>query len=463
MHQYLPHIGLLTDFYQLTMAQAHYDHKRHDRNAVFQFTFRKNPFQGNWTIAAGIDDAISFINDFHFDDASLEFLRTIRQSNQQLFSEDFLAFLKTSKIHLDVWGVNNGEIVFPHEPILRIEGPLYLCQLLETPLLNIINFQSLIATKAARIAMAAGKKSVIDFGLRRAHGFDGAISASKAAFLGGVVATSNLWAAYTFGIPPAGTQAHSFVMSYPQEQDAFKDFAHSYPTDCVLLIDTYDPKDGITHAIETFRTMPHANLGIRIDSGDLLALSTLARGMLDRAGFERAKIIASGDLDEYEIRRLETAQAPIDSYGVGTKLITAFDEPALGGIYKLVSIKEHNQWRDTYKTSASSFKRTHPGSKTIHRFFHHNKFAFDQVFDAKLAQPTQVPAHDYDQSKPLLNQFMMNGSIITNPHDLICARDYVRTNMSYLPNCIKDLSTSTKPYSVYFDNNEDIRESAHID
>jgi nicotinate phosphoribosyltransferase len=463
LHQYLPHNGLLTDFYQLTMAQAYFDHQRHDIDAVFQLTFRKNPFGGNWTIAAGIDDAVSFIQDFRFDAESLEFLKTCTQEGARLFSDDFLQFLANINITVDVFGVRNGEIVFPHEPIIRIEGPLLVCQLLETPLLNIINFQSLIATKAARIVMAANQKPIIDFGLRRAQGFDGAISASKAAYLGGVTATSNVWASKALGIPTAGTQAHSFIMSYEKEADAFRAFADSFENHCVLLVDTYDVQQGINNAITTFRTMKNAqNLGIRIDSGNLLDLSRVARCMLDKSGFHRARIIASGDLDEYEIARLEAAHAPIDSYGVGTKLITAYDEPSLGGVYKLVSMKEHGRRRDTYKTSASPFKATKPGTKTINRYCNNSIFVFDHVFDANLIQPDNVSTQAFTQQVSLHQCLMKNGASINPRQSLSEARDYARCAIASLPLAQKGLSKAPKPYPVYFDN-EESSESTVID
>ncbi len=251
--QYVKNACLLTDFYQFTMAQAYFQHGRHNLNAVFHLFFRRNPFGGNWALVAGIHDALEFVARLSFDDDSLDYLANLKNRfGKPFFSEEFLAFLRGVTPIIDVASVNEGEVLFPFEPILRIEGPIYLCQLLETPLLNIINFQTLIATKAARIVDAALGKPVVDFGLRRAQGFDGAISASKAAYIGGIQATSNVWASKNFNIPPSGTQGHSFVMSYQKQKDAFFDFASVFSDDCVVVVDTFNPTAELTMQLRCF-------------------------------------------------------------------------------------------------------------------------------------------------------------------------------------------------------------------
>lgn len=454
MYYHMPHTGLLTDFYQLTMAQASFKHQRHNLDAIFQLYFRKNPFNGNYTIAAGIADALNFIQNYRFNTESLDFLASLRHDNEPLFEDDFLSFLRSFKNTISVFGVKDGDVVFPHEPLVRIEGPLFLCQLLETPLLNIINFQSLIATKAARIVGAANHKPVVDFGLRRAQGFDGAISATKAAYIGGVQATSNVWASKAFGIDHAGTQAHSFIMSFEHERDAFLAYAKSFPASYVLLIDTYDPMQGLALAIATFQKTKPSRMGIRLDSGDLLALSTKARAMLDEHGLQACQIIASGDLDEYEITHLEKSLAPIDSYGVGTKLITAYDQPSLGGVYKLVAIKENGLWRDTFKSSASSFKASKPGAKSITRFFKNNQMVFDVVHDKNNHVEKLLPPMPFDHMIQLDRHLMEQGVLLEATLDIHEARINAKANLASLPSPLRDIHLSNDSYPVLFESKD---------
>lgn len=461
VHYHMPHTGLMTDFYQLSMAQVSFKHRRHNLDAIFQLYFRKNPFDGNFTIAAGISDALSFIESYRFDTESLDFLASLKQDNRPLFEDDFLSFLSSFKNTVQVFGVQDGDVVFPHEPLVRIQGPLFLCQLLETPLLNIINFQSLIATKATRIAYAANHKPVMDFGLRRAQGFDGAISATKAAHIGGMKATSNLWASKAFGIDHAGTQAHSFIMSFEHERDAFLAYAKSFPTSYVLLIDTYDPEQGLAQAIATFQHTKPSRMGIRIDSGDLLALSTMARAKLDEHGLKDCKIIASGDLDEYAISRLENSLAPIDSYGVGTKLITAFDEPSLGGVYKLVAIKDNGIWRNTFKTSASAFKASKPGAKSIARFFKNNQMVFDVVYNKDNQVPKHLAPTSFDHMIHLHRHLMECGTVVEAPKNIHEARKNATANCESLPLPLKNIYKSTNSFPVFFES-EDMNEGAHL-
>lgn len=452
MHDFINDACLLTDFYQFTMAQAYFDQKRHNTTGVFHLFFRKNPFAGNWALVSGVSDALKFITQFNFDNASLKFLATIKDHKQQrLFSDEFLSFLQKTPMKVDVSGLKDGEVIFPFQPILRIEGPLFLCQLLETPLLNIINFQTLIATKASRIMLAAKGKPVIDFGLRRAQGFDGGISATKAAYVGGIIATSNVWAAKHFGIEPAGTQAHSFIMSYANQQQAFFDFAQSFKDNCILVIDTYEPLLGIKDAIKTFlklKDQGHRPLGIRIDSGDLLSLSQIARNMLDQAGLPSCKIIASGDLDEHEIRRLEDGHAQIDIYGVGTKLVTAHGDPALGGVYKLAAIRENGLMRDTFK--ASRTKDSWPGCQAITRFFQNSQACGDLVFDPILGPTTHLPIKKVNCERLLHEPLMSQGQILWLERSLTDIRKRAQQSLESLPKDIYSLDKA-EPYPVYFD------------
>ena len=335
--------ALLTDLYQLTMAYGYWKSGRSELEAAFHLFFRKAPFQSGFTIAAGLATAIDFLKSFHFTDADLQFLATLTgNDNRPLFEPGFLEYLRTLRFCCDVDAIPEGSVVFPNEPLLRIKGPILQCQLLETALLNLLNFQSLIATKAARICLAARGEPVLEFGLRRAQGVDGALAASRAAYIGGCAATSNVLAGKIFGIPVRGTHAHSWVMSFDDEREAFLAYAEAVPNNCVFLVDTYDTLEGVRHAVETgkwLREHGYEMVGIRLDSGDLAWLSIEARKILDEAGFPKAVIIASNNLDEHIIASLKEQGAQINVWGVGTKMITAYDQPALGGVYKLSAIR----------------------------------------------------------------------------------------------------------------------------
>lgn len=440
---------LVTDFYQFTMAQAYFSHQRQNTHAVFHLFFRKNPFKGNWTLAAGIHDAISFIKHYKIDDDSLSYLSSLKTSTgAAYFSDSFLSFLSKTEPTVTVHGVHDGDVVFPFEPLLRVEGPLFLCQLLETPILNIVNFQTLIATKAARIALAAQGKPVIDFGLRRAQGFDGAMAASKAAFIGGSHATSNVHASKSFQIPLSGTHSHSFVMSYQRQIDAFNDFAHTFSDQCVLVVDTGDPIVGINDAIQVFLSLlkrGHHPIGLRLDSGNIHELSMYARAALNRAGLSQCSIIASGDLDEYEIARLEALKAPIDIYGVGTKLVTAYDDPALSGVFKLASIEENGVLRHTHKSSGGG-KKSLPGPQTIVRRFQDTTMVADRIIDPELLKNSFDERHE----KELHFLLMDKGHLTYEAPDLNTVRKKAIESIKSLPNMLKE-KTSQPPYPVYFD------------
>jgi nicotinate phosphoribosyltransferase len=394
-----PSLALLTDLYQLTMACAYWKSGTADKEAVFHLSFRKPPFAGGFTIAAGLAAAIEYLRDFHFTEADLAFLATIPgRDRQPLFDPPFLSFLRDLRLTCDVDAVPEGTVVFPHEPLLRVQGPILQAQLLETPLLNFLNFQSLIATKAARICLAARGDPVIEFGLRRAQGVDGALTASRAAFIGGCAGTSSVLAAKIHGLPVSGTHAHSWVMSFDTELEAFAAYAQALPGNCVFLVDTYDSLDGVRHAIEIGRQLRqrgHELAGIRLDSGDLAFLSIQARKLLDDAGFPKAAIIASNDLDEHIIESLKLQGAPINVWGVGTRLVTAYDDPALGGVYKLSAIRRPDgahpesfrAWEHKVKLSERALKTTTPGLQQVRRFRSDTEFIGDAIYDASRPVP----------------------------------------------------------------------------
>ena len=377
-------LALLTDFYQLTMAYAYWKSGKAEEEAVFNLFFRKNPFQSGFTIAAGLDYVIDFCSNFFFDEEDLDYLRSMKNKDgSPVFEEAFLDYLKNMEFSCSIEAVEEGEVVFPNIPLLKVKGPLVQCQLLETPLLNIINFQTLIATKAARVSFAAKGDDVLEFGLRRAQGIDGALAASRASFIGGTSATSNVMAGKLFGIPVSGTHAHSWIMSFASEIEAFKAYAAAFPDKSVFLVDTYDTINGIKNAIEVGKAMRLEGkemLGVRIDSGDLAYYSTVARQMLDEAGFPDAKIVASNDLDEHIITSLKIQEASVNVWGVGTKLVTAFDQPALGAVYKLAAVKdEAGKWIPKVKVSQQSIKTNIPGNQSVLRFLENGKAIADMI------------------------------------------------------------------------------------
>ncbi|MES2572953.1 MAG: nicotinate phosphoribosyltransferase, partial [Verrucomicrobiota bacterium] len=348
--------ALLTDLYQLTMLYAHWKSDTADKEAVFHLFYRKQPFKGGFSIACGLSDAIDYLRALSFGEEELAYLRTLcGNDGKPLFEHAFLEYLQAMEWQCEVDGIPEGTVVFPHEPLLRIQGPLIQCQLVETTLLNLLNFQTLIATKAARVCLATQGDPVMEFGLRRAQGADGALAASRAAYIGGCAATSNVLAGHLFGIPVRGTHAHSWVMSFDTEENAFRAYAEAMPNNAVFLVDTYDTIRGVQNAIRqgiALREKGHELAGIRLDSGDLAYLSIEARRMLDEAGFPNASIVASNDLDEHTIVSLKQQGATINVWGVGTKLVTAYDQPALGGVYKLAAVRAGSgAWEHRVKLS----------------------------------------------------------------------------------------------------------------
>ncbi|TYR72789.1 nicotinate phosphoribosyltransferase [Rossellomorea vietnamensis] len=358
-------LALHTDLYQINMAKTYWEDGIHDKKAVFELFFRKLPFGNGYAVFAGLERVIRYIENFHFSESDIEFLR-----EEVGYDEAFLQYLKELRFTGSVRSMKEGELAFGNEPLIRVEAPLAQAQLLETALLNIVNFQTLIATKAARIREVVQDEVVMEFGTRRAQEMDAAIWGTRAAFIGGFNATSNVRAGKLFGIPVAGTHAHSMVQAYRDDYTSFKKYAESHK-DCVFLVDTYDTlKSGVPAAIQVAKEMgDRINFkGIRLDSGDMAYLSKRARVMLDEAGFHDAGIVASNDLDEYTIMNLKAQGAKIDTWGIGTKLITGYDQPALGAVYKLVSIEnEKGEMTDTIKISSNAEKVSTPGLKNVYR------------------------------------------------------------------------------------------------
>lgn len=380
--------SLLTDFYQLTMAYGYWKSGMHRRRADFHLFFRKPPFGGGYTISCGLESVLEYLEGYAFSPEDLEYLGTLKGNDgAPVFAPEFLEELGRTKLEVDIDAIPEGRVVFPHQPLLRVSGPLYQAQLLETPLLNLINFQSLIATKAARICYAAQGEPVLEFGLRRAQGVDGALSASRAAYVGGVAATSNVLAGRRYGIPVKGTHAHSWVMAFEDELEAFRAYARAMPNNCVFLVDTYDTLQGVRNAIEVgqeLRKEGHEMVGVRLDSGDLADLSISARRMLDAAGFPEAKVVASNDLDESLVQSLKEQGAEIRVWGIGTKLVTAKDQPALGGVYKLAAIEgADGEMADKIKLSEQAIKVSIPGIQQVRRFRQKGRPVADLIFDPR--------------------------------------------------------------------------------
>ena len=391
--------ALLTDLYQLTMAHGYWKSGKADQEAVFELFFRKPPFQCGFTVAAGLAPVIHFLSAFCFTEEDVAFLGTLRGNDEQpLFDVKFLESLKVLRFNCDVHAIPEGTVVFPQEPLLRIQGPILQCQLIETAMLNLINFQSLVATKAARVCLATKGEPVLEFGLRRAQGVDGALGASRAAYIGGCDATSNVLAGKLYGIPVRGTHAHSWVMSFDNELEAFRAYAEAMPNNCIFLVDTYNTLEGVRRAVEVgrwLRERGHQLAGIRLDSGDLAWLSVEARKILDEGGFPEAVIVASNDLDENIIASLKDQGATINVWGVGTKLVTAYDQPALGGVYKLGAIRgKDGRWNYKVKLSEQSVKVSNPGIHQVRRFRSGKEFMADGIFDVERGAPTNFTVVD---------------------------------------------------------------------
>jgi nicotinate phosphoribosyltransferase len=404
-----------TDLYQLTMGQVYYLKGYEKKQAIFDYFFRKLPFGGGYVIFAGLGDLLPVIEDLHFSKSDIEYLRSIG------FDQNFIGYLKDFRFKGTISSAREGEVIFPNEPVVRVEGNIIEAQIVETVLLNLLNFQSLVATKAARIRSVAGNKILSDFGLRRAQGLGG-YHAARASIVGGFQSTSNVKAAIDFGIPSAGTMAHSFIQSYDDELSAFRDFAEKRPSRCVLLVDTYDTlRSGVPNAIKVANEMEARGqklYGIRLDSGDLAYLSRQARKMLNDAGLEYVTITASNQLDEYVIKSLQDQRAPIDVFGVGTSLVTCPPDAALDGVYKLAFA----DGKPRIKLSENLAKLTLPGRKQVYRLLNEDgHFYGADLIALDNERETEVMHHPADADKslslnrmrrePLLHQMMSNGKI----------------------------------------------------
>ncbi len=383
--------SLLTDLYELTMMNGYYLRGRRGETAVFDVFFRQNDLI-TYSVAAGLEQVVEYIVNLKFSDDDIAYLDSLN-----IFDKSFLEYLKSFRFHGDVYAVPEGTFVFPGEPILTVKADVMEAQLVETAILNLVNHQTLIATKSAKIFYAAKDDNVMEFGLRRAQGPDAGIYGARAAIIGGCNSTSNVLTGKMFSVPVSGTHAHSWVMNFPSELEAFRAYAQTYPDATLLLVDTYDTlKSGVPNAIKVFnelRAAGHEPIGIRLDSGDLAYLTKKARKMLDDAGFSNTIICASGDLDEYSITSLKNQGACISSWGVGTKLITSADMPALGGVYKLAAVIEDGEIIPKIKLSDNSAKITNPGFKTIYRIY-----GKDGMAEADLIA---LRGETFDTSKPL--------------------------------------------------------------
>lgn len=457
-------LGLLTDLYQLTMASGYLKSGLAERESVFHLFFRDNPFGGGYSVACGLAQALELLERFRCSGDDLDYLAALKGNDgEALFEPAFLDYLGRLELECDIDAVQEGTVVFPNEPLLRVRGPAAQCQILETPLLNILNFQTLIATKASRVCRAARGDAVIEFGLRRAQGLDGGMSASRAAFVGGCVGTSNVLAGKRFGIPVMGTHAHSWVSSFPSEREAFAAYARALPNNCTFLVDTYDTLNGIDNAIEAakkLRQEGHEMTGIRLDSGDLLALSLEARRRLDAAGFGGASIVASNDLDEHRIAALKAEGARIGVWGVGTRLATAFDEPALGGVYKLSAYREDGGWRGVLKLSEEAVKTSNPGVQQVRRFSRGGGFLVDVVFDETrgLSEPctwfdadgAEHPAPGGAESEDLLVPVLRRGRKVYSSPPIADLRARAAAQVASLPAGVLRLRRP-EPYAVGLD------------
>ncbi len=459
-------LSLLTDLYQLTMMQGYYK-SGNNKTVVFDMFYRNNPSGNGYAIAAGLDQVISYIKNLRFSYEDVAYMESLG-----IFDKDFLEYLRGFHFSGDIYAIPEGTVVFPREPLVKVVAPLMEAQLVETTILNIINHQSLIATKAARVVHAAQGDGVMEFGLRRAQGPDAGIYGARAAMIGGCIGTSNVLAGQIFDVPVKGTHAHSWIMTFDDEYTAFKTYADMYPNACTLLVDTYDTlKSGVPNAIRVFTEMRESgielkNYGIRLDSGDLAYISKKARKMLDAAGFEDAVISASSDLDEHLITSLKLQNAAITSWGVGTNMITSKDCPAFGGVYKLAAIKqEDGTFLPKIKLSENTEKVTNPGNKTIYRIYDKETGMMkadlialaDETFDTnekmKLFDPletwkkTTLPGGSYTMKELLVPVFLEGNCVYESP-SVMKIREYSKQDLATFWDECKRL---TNPHKVYVD------------
>lgn len=459
-------LTLLTDLYQLTMMQGYFKNKNND-TVVFDAFYRTNPSGNGFAIAAGLEQVIDYLKNLRFSSEDVEYLRSLG-----IFDEDFLDYLTEFRFTGSVYAIPEGTVVFPREPLIKVIAPIMEAQLVETAILNIVNHQSLIATKAARVVYAAKGDGIMEFGLRRAQGPDAGVYGARAAMIGGCAGTSNVLTGQLFDVPVLGTHAHSWIMSFPDEYTAFKKYSELYPNACTLLVDTYDTlKSGVPNAIRVFKEMREAGIpltkyGIRLDSGDLAYLSKKARKMLDDAGFPDAVISASSDLDETLIDSLKAQGAAITSWGVGTNLITSKDQPAFGGVYKLAAIKNPDgTFTPKIKLSENTAKVTNPGNKTVYRIYDKEtgklnadlicladeKFDTDRdlrIFDpVETWKKTKYKAGTYEMRELLIQVFNEGECVYTSP-SVMEMREYCRKEQETL---WPESRRLVNPHEVYVD------------
>ena len=443
-----PDFALLTDLYQLTMAQGYWKTGLSEDQACFHMYFRDNPFSGGYSIACGMAQLAELVDGFRFSGEDCEYLAGLKApGGGALFEPEFLEWLGDLRLSVDIDAVHEGTVVFPNEPLVRVTGPIMQCQLLETALLNCVNFETLIATKAARVCLAA-ESPVAEFGLRRAQGYAGGVWASRAAVVGGCASTSNVLAGKLFGLPVSGTHAHSWVMAFESELEAFRAYARAFPNNCILLIDTYDVRQGLENAITVGLEMKQRGerlIGVRIDSGDLSWLAKMCRERLDEAGLSDCGVVLSNDLDEYTISSIRNEGAQVMSWGVGTKLATAYDQPTLGGVYKLSATRAGKDapWVDRIKIAENSSKLTFPGVLGIRRYYHEDGFiAGDMVYDVnapingeeRIVDPMDQLRQKVLSGKrfeELLHPLARNGTSVLEPcyRDALAAAERVRQGL----------------------------------
>jgi nicotinate phosphoribosyltransferase len=434
--------ALLTDHYQIMMAYSYWKLGMSEREAVFHLSFRKLPQKSSYMVAAGLEKAVHFLREFAFSQSDLNYLQSLHYENHSIFPDDFLQYLEKLSFTCDLDAAVEGTLIYAQEPVLRIQGPILQCQILESPLLNFLNFATLIATKASRVYLAAEGDPVIEYGLRRAQGPDGALTASRSAYIGGCSGTSNLLAGKLYGIPTQGTQAHSWIMAFPTEQEAFEKFGQVMKNMTSLLVDTYDTLKGVLHAIEVGQWLRKEGMelaAIRLDSGNLLELSRKSRALLDQAGFRSTQIIASGDLDENIIYTLKSNAAPIDAWGVGTRLVTSYDQPTLNTIYKLSALKNRKgQWEYKMKLSNDPNKATLPGILQVSRIYQDNVAKEDIIYDINIPEAINPEKN----STALLKPIFRKGKLVyplPNLHEI---------RSQFLQNLRVYIEKSPKPYPV---------------
>ena len=460
-------LTLLTDLYEITMMQAYFKNNNKNKMAIFDVFYRKNPMDGGYAISAGLEQVIEYINNLHFTEDDINYLASLK-----IFEDDFLDYLKNFKFTGDIYAIPEGSVMFPREPMLKVIAPIMEAQFIETAILNILNHQSLIATKAARICYAAEGDGIMDFGLRRAQGPDAGIYGARAAVIGGCAGTSNVLTGQMFDVPVMGTHAHSWIMSFDDEYTAFYTYAKLYPMACTLLVDTYDTlNSGVPNAIKVFKQMKKEgielkNYGIRLDSGDLAYLSKKARKMLDDAGFKDATITASNDLDEFLIASLKMQGAEITNWGVGTNLITSKDCPSFGGVYKLAAIMEDGEnFTPKIKLSDNSEKITNPGNKKIYRIYEkeNNKIKADLICLENETFTENEDMHLFDPHEPwkktvlkagtftlkeLLVKVFDKGQCVYHSDSVMKLRDFAISEMETL---WEETKRFENPHQVYVD------------